>query len=368
MIYSRQKNLEGTSVPSFFLAAGSVHQACRSGPVRTIILFSLACWGLSVLPAEGQNVVSMVGQVRTEDGQVIPSGVTLRLETGEGELVQQQPANSDGQFQFDDLRKIRYRITATAEGFQPTEKDVDLGYGANRVIVNLLLTPLTKTRQVPGSLPSLTDMRAPGKARKEYEKGVRALVAKDLPEARARFEGAVATYPCYARAQTDLALALTMQREVAGAETALKKALQCDPGYLDAYPQLGQLYNTQKKFAESEALLQEGLRHAANAWSIHYQLGVAYYGQGQYGKAHVAFLKAQSLNPAPPPEIHIKLADVYLKEGAYGKAYAEMQDYLRADPNGRLAGKVKSIMQQMKSSGAVSPAQAPGSKDPPAKP
>jgi tetratricopeptide (TPR) repeat protein len=310
-----------------------------------------------------------MGQVRTEDGQVIPSGVNLRLETGEGGMVGQQPANSDGQFEFDNLRKIIYHLTATADGFQPAEKDVDLGYGANRVIVNLLLTPLTKTRQVASALPTLTDMQAPGKARKEYEKGVHALMEKDVGEARARFEAAVAIFPCYARAQTDLALALTMQHESSGAEAALKKALLCDPGYLDAYPQLGQLYNAEKKFAESETVLQQGLRHSAGAWSIYYQLGVAYYGLKEYAKAEETFLKSRSLNQSPPAELHVKLADVYLKESSYDKAYAEMQAYLRADPGGRLAAKVKNIMQQMEASGvAKAAAKPPENQRPPAKP
>jgi Tfp pilus assembly protein PilF len=337
--------------------------------LQKVAYFILLGCMLNAVPAAGQGTVTLMGQVRTEDGQVIPSGVNVRLETGEGAQVGQLPANSDGQFEFDDLRKITYHLTATADGFQPAEKDVDLGYGANRVIVNLLLTPLTKTKQVASALPTLTDMQAPSKARKEYEKGVHALIGNDVSGARARFEGAVAIFPCYARAQTDLALALTMQHESSGAEAALKKALFCDPGYLDAYPQLGQLYNAEKKFAESEAVLQQGLRHSASAWSIYYQLGVAYYGQKEYAKAEEAFLKSQSLNQSPPAELHVKLADVYLKEGAYDKAYEEMQAYLRADPNGRLAAKVKNIMQQMEASGiAKAAAKPPENQPPPAKP
>lgn len=337
--------------------------------IACFIYFILLGWVLNAVPAAGQGTATIMGQVRTDNGQVIPFGVTVRLETGEGRQVAQQPANSDGQFEFDDLRKTTYQLTATADGFQPAEKEIDLAFGANRIIVNLLLTPLAKTRQVASALPTLTDMQAPSKARKEYEKGVHALMEKDVSAARARFEEAVSIFACYARAQADLAVALTLQHESSGAEAALKKALLCDPGYLDAYPQLGQLYNAEKKFAESEAVLQQGLRHSASAWSIYYQLGVACYGQGQYGKAEEAFLKSLSLNQSPPSELRVKLADVYLKERAYDKAYAEMQAYLRADPNGRLAAKVKNIMQQMEASGIPNAAaKPPENQPPPAKP
>ncbi len=86
--------------------------------------------------------------------------------------------------------------------------------------------------------------------------------------------------------------------------------------------------------------------------SLH-QLGVAHYGLGEYAPAEQSYLKVVSLNPSPPDELHVKLADVYLKQGAYGKAYAQMQAYLRAERIGRLAAKVKKIMQEMEASGAL---------------
>ncbi len=59
------------------------------------------------------------------------------------------------------------------------------------------------------------------------------------------------------------------------------------------------------------------------------------------------------LNSAPPPEWHVKLADLYSTLGAYGRAYEEMKAYLRADPNGPFAAKIRAIMQKMESSGAL---------------
>ncbi len=329
----------------------------RLGVAEIVLLLSSTPAAMTANP---EGVESIVGQVRTDNGQVIPAGVTVRLDNPEGE-AQQQPANSDGRFEFDNLPKVSYRLTATAEGFQPAEKDIDLRYGASPYIVTILLSPLNRTKQDPKALPALTDMQAPGSARKEYEKGARALAAKELDQARTHFEAAVALYPCYARAQTDLALTLTVLHQAPRAEAALKKALACDPGYLDAYPQLAQLYNAEKQYAASEALLAEGVRRAPDAWAIYYQLGVAYYGQAEYGKAEAAFLKARSLNSTPPPELHVKLADVYLKERTYDKAYAEMLAYLKADASGRFAAKVKKVMQLMKPTDAL-PAKAQDAK------
>ncbi len=334
----------------------------------TVLVCLFVYGGVGVPRGFGQHVGSILGQVRADGGQVIPTGVTVRLETREGMPVGQQPVNSAGEFEFGDLRKISYRLTATAEGYQAAEKYIDLGYGADRVIVNLFLVPATKTKTITSEVQSVTDLSAPPGARKEYEKGARALAEKDVPGAVSHFEKAVAEYPCYARAQTDLALALAGTQEWARAEAALKKAIECDASFLDAYAELGQILNAQKRFTESETFLEQGLRHSASAWQFYYQLGVADFGLAQYVKAERDFLKVQSLNPAPPPELHVKLADVYLKQGAYEKAYVAMQSYLRADPSGRFAAKVKGIMQQMETAGVARPASLQSDKSQPQKP
>jgi tetratricopeptide (TPR) repeat protein len=310
--------------------------------------------------------VTLRGRIRTDKGQTIPSGVTVRLETSDGLQVGEQPANSNGDFEFGGLHRISYRLTASAEGFEPAQKDLDVSQAANIVFVDLYLSPVTKTKLAPAaSLPALTDQRAPKKARKEYEKGRNALQAKNLAEAEAHFERAVAAYPCYARAQADLAVTLTAQHDAPRAEATLNKAIQCDPDFLDSYSLLGQLLNAEKKFAESQTVLAQGLRRSPSAWQFYYELAAAHFGLGQYRAAEEDYLKAQSLNPSPPPELHVRLADLYLKLNAYAKAYAQMQDYLRAEPDGRFAAKVKGIMQQMESSGALQPPEAKANQPPP---
>jgi tetratricopeptide (TPR) repeat protein len=229
----------------------------------------------------------------------------------------------------------------------------------------ITLTPLNKIKKIPALAPALTDEQAPKTARKEYEKGSRALATCQLDEARTHLEKALSEFPCYARAQTDLAVALTERRELPGAEAALRQTVQCDPGFPDAYTQLGQLLNAEKKSAESADLLQDGLRRSTGAWQLYYQLAMAHFGLKQYSQAEEEYLKVQSLNPNPPADLHVKLADVYLKENAYDKAYAQMQAYLRAEPEGRFAAKIRAIMRQMESSGALRAPPTQSAQPPP---
>lgn len=303
------------------------------------------------------QTATLEGTVRTDDGKVIPFGVTVNLATEEGMVTAQQPVHSDGRFEFDNLRKTTYTISVTAQGFQTAEKTLNVGYAANIYFANFTLTPAgtSKVRTPP---PALSDLQAPKKARREYEKGSRALAERHFADARSHLEKAVALDPCYARARTDLATVLSTQHDLKGAEATLRQAISCDAGFLDAYVELGEILNAQKRFAEGETVLEEGLRRAPGSWPFYYQLGVARFGLAKYHDAEQEFLKAESFETSPPADIHVKLADVYLKEDAYDKAYGEMQAYLRADPNGRFAARIKGVMHQMEDSGALHTRQA----------
>jgi tetratricopeptide (TPR) repeat protein len=304
--------------------------------------------------------------VHADYGQSIPSGVTVRLETNEGNIGGSQPVNASGYFEFVGLAKTYYRLTVTASGFQPYQQDVDLRSVGDKLVINVQLSPALKSASAERPVSSsFTDHKASKKARQEYEKGTRALRDGNLSAAQSHFEKSVREYPCYARAQTDLALVLSERHQLPESETALKKALKCDPDYLDPYNELGQLYYNEKSYQESETILQEGLRRSPGSWQFYYQLGANAYRLGQYRDAEQEYLKAESLSSSVPAEIHVKLADVYLRQRAYDKAYAEMRAYVVAEPGGPFAPKLKQVMRQMESDRVVTVAPSAARSVPP---
>lgn len=322
---------------------------CRSDATRPRTLSLLFLTLFCAAAFAGQRAVFIIGQVRMESGYALSSSITIQLDSADGIPVTQIMAQPEGQFEFRNLGTGTYRLTATAKGFQPSTQEVVLNSSTLRASVTLYLKPIEKTPTVDKSLPALTDMAAPKKARKEYSKGARALAKRDLPEAQAQFEKAVAEYPCYARAQTDLAVILFAQRHPTGAEAALRKAIDCDADFLNAYSLLGRLFIQQRNYSESEKVLREALRRAPGDWGFHYQLGTALYGQGLHSKAEEAYLKVRELISDPPPELHTKLAAVYLEQGAEAKAYQELAAYLRARPTGPFADKVRERMAEIES-------------------
>jgi tetratricopeptide (TPR) repeat protein len=303
------------------------------------------------------RLVTLGGWVHGDYGQNVPSGLTVRIETDEGMSVGEQPVNASGYFEFLGLKSAQYRLIVNATGFQPYQQDVDLRSAGNRLNISVQLSPARKSHDLSAA-PSRTDGQAPGNARKEYQKASRALDGGKPSEARSHLQKAVQDYPCYARAQTDLAAVLAEQHDSSRSEAALKKSVSCDPDYLDAYAGLGRLYYDEKRYSDSVSALQEGVRRSPGSWQLYYQLGSSEYGLRDYPKAEQAYRRAESLSSALPAEVHVKLADVYLKEAAYGKAYDEMQAYVRAEPNGRFTAELKSVMKRMESDGTVRPASA----------
>ena len=330
----------------------------------------VALGALSVIPAQGQHrpstestgstqdTVTLGGSVQGDYGGSVTNGVVVHLETSEGMNCGDQPVNTAGYFEYVGLAKGYYHLTVTAPGFQTYQQDVSLGTVGDKLVINVHLSPAPTSKSLPPPVSSsFTDKNASNKARREYQKGSSALRDKNPSTAESHLRKAVAEYPCSVRAKTDLALLLSERQQFPASEAALRKARECDPDYLDTYNELGQLYFNEKKYAESQAVLKEGLRRSPQSWQFYFQIGADDYHLGKYAAAEKEFLKAESLNAALPAEVHVRLADVYVKQSAYAKAYAEMQAYLRAAPNGPYAVRVRSLMHQMESDGAVPSAQ-----------
>ena len=92
-----------------------------------------------------------------------------------------------------------------------------------------------------GTSVSITTLNAPKEARKAYESGVAALSRKKFEAAQKDFERAVAAYPPYAQAWSDLGEALMQDLKPQEARAACEHALEADPKYLKPYVQLARL-------------------------------------------------------------------------------------------------------------------------------
>ncbi len=304
--------------------------------------------------ASAQTLLTLRGRVTTQDGVVIPTGVTVSLVTDEGMAVGQQTTDTNGQFSFEGLRVMNYKLTVTCKGFETYTRDIQLGFGANLYNVNVFLNPLN-VREVLKPAPLLSDQSASKKAVKNFEKGERAFQKKKLSDAQQYFEKAVADSPCYARAWGELALVDIEQKLLKDAEGYFLKAMNCDGQFLDAYSGLAQLYKDEMRYSEAESVLQLGIQRSPGTWQFYDRLGLLHYAMKEYKKSEDDFLQALTINPAAPPDVVAHLANAYLKEARYDMAYIQMMKYMRAAPHGRFAPSIKRVVKIMETHRLISP-------------
>jgi len=298
------------------------------------------------------------GEVRMTDHKPLPSDTKVRLQQTDGRPPAEERVDSSGKFEFGELTRTAYRLTVTAEGYQTVIETIDMTFGVTQQCVVQLVPIVTKTPPPPGAV---TDLAAPKRARREFERGSRELEGGKLEAARKYLEKAVAEDPCYARAQTALGVTLTRQQQWAEAEAAFRKSIKCDGGFLEGYVQLALLLRGQEKYEECSATVAQALRLFPNEWRLHYQLGKAKQSLGDYATAEQEYLKARALNATPPPGIHLQLAVLYRSWKKYDSAQAEMEAYLRADPNGEFAELTRKMLRDLQASGLVS--SVPGHAD-----
>lgn len=309
------------------------------------------------LPPGDTSVVSLQGTIQLEGGKEHGPGAKVQLLDDRGYIAAEDYATSGGQFHLEGLRPTVYFLNVTAVGYTDYNQMLDLTTVGNSLFINITLSPSSISEVPTVSPPSRTDAMAPKKARKEFEKGELATKLKKTDEARAHYTKAVEIYPCYARAQTDLALTLMKEHESPESEAPLKKAIECDPDYTEAYLHLGRLLNVLNRYSESRGVLAEGVRRSPSSWRLYFNLAQADEGLNNYPLAEQEFLRAESFGPTASI-VHERFANLYLKGKAYDKAYVEMQAYLNADPNGRYAAKVKEVIAQLESAGLVHPLQS----------
>ena len=111
-----------------------------------------------------------------------------------------------------------------------------------------------------GSTVSVTALHVPKEAAKAYDKGLAAMTNGKLPDAQKEFERAVALYPEYAQAWSQLAEVLEQEARPKEAADACEHALQADAKYIRPYLQLMRLAVLEKRMEHAAALGERALK------------------------------------------------------------------------------------------------------------
>ena len=200
----------------------------------------------------------------------------------------------------------------------------------------------------PSDSVSELDLRAPRKARREYQKGYQLLMGKNLPGAVEHLTRAIALYPKFVAALNALGTAYLDlgKNEPARAEFASAAAL--DDHLPNSYLNLGCAELALRQYAAAE----ESLRKASSLAPLDVQLQSALvYGEfmnHDYAAVLATARQAAGRGKDAVPIVHFFAAGAWEAQGNFNNAEREMETLLREFPNSTSAGMFRQILEQIK--------------------
>lgn len=344
-----ESNKRGTSM-QYRLATSRI---IASSFVKTILaVFTIIGAGYSQISRDGapqfesqlDHQASITVSVRSTDGKPLRDARVEVREMSTGSIAGATYTNSSG---YADLTVPtgNYEVLVT-HGLSEAREDVIAQSFSNAVSISM---PAAKAPP-DGSADtvSVSQLKVPGKARKEYKKAQELVSKRRLEEASQHIAKALAIYPNYADALTLRGLLRLDGGEVDQALNDFQQAINVDPYYAQAYIAAGATYNMEGKYEDALRSLDRGVSLAPTAWQAYFEMGKAQIGRQNYQIGINLLDRASSLAPGFTL-VHLVKAHALLAMKEYGPAMDELQAFLSKSPQDPEAGRARSMLEQAKS-------------------
>ena len=261
-------------------------------------------------------------------------------------VVAEQFTSSDGSVQFSGLPVGAYTVSASCQGYEPGEAQIDLR-NSDRTLqsVDIALMRHRHDESVaPTGIVAAEILKIPSNARKEFERGSRLLNEKKaFGQSIAAFQRAIALYPGFADAYFLMGTAQMQSGAASDAESSLQKAIALDGHRTAPYYPLALLLFGQHRYAEEKELLLEARRLDASDWRWPFELARCHAQQNQWESALRYGVDASGSANAPP-KVHLLLADIYANSNRPREAVAELELFAKLDPKSSYMERVREVL------------------------
>jgi tetratricopeptide (TPR) repeat protein len=296
------------------------------------------------------GIHTVAGLVFTPKRTPIGRGVSVRLSKGGNDSIAW--TNDDGQFSIPGLGNGTYTLTVDAGGdYEQASQRVEIalvrGSPAQTFYVNIQL----KLKPGTSAKPAVIDAEMAGVPKKALQSYRNALAAKakgDTKNAVAELIQAVAEYPDFTAAHSELGLQYQILGNLEQSEEHSRLALKLKP---DSYETLGNLGITlvrAKRFAEAETVLRDAIKINSSYPIVYFYLGRSLIGQQKADAAEAEFKTALSVGGEVMNEARRALANIYLQRNENEKALAELQAYLKTNPTPADEKRLQETIQQIR--------------------
>jgi tetratricopeptide (TPR) repeat protein len=215
--------------------------------------------GVDPLNSNRAGINSVTGLIFTPDRVPISRGIMVRLSKGTNDFTAW--TDQDGKFIISGVGNGTYTLSVEAgDDFEPTSERLEVaqvrGAPAQTYYVNIQLRWKPDARKKPGVIDSEL-ASAPRKAQEYYRKAVAAAVKGDHQGAIDELLRAVAEYPEFAIAHSELGVEYQKLNQLEKSDEHLRIALKLKPGAYEPLASLGIVLVRMKKHEEAESVLRE---------------------------------------------------------------------------------------------------------------
>jgi hypothetical protein len=309
-------------------------------------LISLPLTAYSAPPQK--SVVSFTGTIFADGTNSRIANASTTLCDEGGSQLQQSSSRDDGEFSFQGLQPGRYLLKVQASGFEAAGLHVDLSFASQRGF-SVMLKPV-RDGHAPapgGQTVSAHELAMPEASRDLFEAGKKKLyVEKNAQAALRDFQSSTQKAPGFYEAYYQAGIAYLSLQNPAEAESHFRKSVDLsNKQYPDADIALATLLLQRGEAQQGEPLLRQGLALNPRSWQGQFALGQLEASRGHLESALAAAEQAATLATAQPV-VYRLLAVIHLRQKDYPALLADLDAYLRLDPDSPAGLRAKELRAQ----------------------
>src|SRR6266404_3006539 len=303
------------------------------------------------LPETSSGIHTIQGKVYLPSGQRAGPGISVRLE-GNVLGLRRSATDLDGNFIFHSLPASDYSIVIDGGSDYETMRESVTIYGNTG---NVGLSPSGQTMMVdihlrPKGAPAASQFPGvPKPAVDSYKKGMEFVRSGDSKKAAEQFNNALAAYPAFPEALSQLGLQYVKLMQWDKARETLAELLKLRPGDADAHANLGIAFFNLKKLEDAETQLRESVKLNSKVPTAHYYLGLTLVALKRYADAQTEFEATISNGGENLPQAHRYLGGLYMSAHRNKEAADELEKYLKLDPKAGDAERIRGTVKDLRS-------------------
>ncbi len=202
--------------------------------------------------------------------------------------------------------------------------------------------------QSPSASISKLDLKAPGKARREYEKGFQLLMRKDLQGAVEHLGSATEIYPSFVAGHNALGSAYLSLNQNEKAREEFDKAITLDDHLPNSYLNLGCAELALKQYPAAEESLRKASSIAPLDLQLHTALAYGEFLNHDYPAVIETAHQVHERRHKGAALVHYFAAASWAAQDNLAEAQHQMETLLREDPKSASADQFRQILQQIK--------------------